>query len=434
MIALQLLSRLPRLHTFDSLARYREYRLLWSANFCSNSAQWFQLLTVGWLVQSLTAGSSNSALQVVTIGGISTLPVLLVGPWGGVLGDRVDRRRLIMVIQAFMATAAILFSFLVDSGNVQVWHAYGYVLFIGVGLAITQPQRQALIANTVPREALVNAYAANTFTIAGTRMIGPFFGGLVLAIFSAFTWNFRVEAALYAASVLLLLPMKTPYRTGAQASRQHSTIPSGARVGRPFSPLGDLREGIQFIWNDERAILNLMLLGLVPNVIMNPVLFLLPVFTREVLHQGADMGGYLLAATGFGALASAVAIASVGFVFKKGWVVLGSVVIGSVALISFAFAPWLALTFISIILMSATLNAFRTSSGALIQLMAPDTLRSRITSLQNYGQGFAVFTSLLIGWFAGITTVTIVIAGFGGISLVLAISALLTSDKVRQLE
>ena len=233
---------------------------------------------------------------------------------------------------------------------------------------------------------------------------------------------------------MFLLPMKTPYRIGAQAYRQRRTIPFGARpVGRP-SPLGDLLEGIQFIWKEERAILNLMLLGLVPNVIMNPVLFLLPVFTREVLHQGADMGGYLLAATGFGALASAAAIASVGFVFKKGWVVLGSVVVGSVALISFAFAPWLALTFISIILMSATLNAFRTSSGTLIQLMAPDTLRSRITSLQNYGQGFAVFTSLLIGWFAGITTVTIVIAGIGGISLVLSISALLASEKVRQLE
>ena len=94
-----------------------------------------------------------------------------------------------------------------------------------------------------------------------------------------------------------------------------------------------------------------MLLSLVPNVIMNPVLFLLPVFTSQALHRGADVGGYLLAATGFGALASAVSIASVGFIFSKGRLVLGSVVVGSVALILFAQAPWLALTFIFLILM-----------------------------------------------------------------------------------
>lgn len=428
------LTRLPRLHTFDSWIRYREYRLLWTANFFSNSAQWFQLLSVGWLVQSLTAGSPTSALQVVTVGGISTLPVLLVGPWGGVLGDRVDRRKLIMLSQAVMATAGVLFALLVASGNVQVWQVYGYVLFIGVFLSITRPVRQAMIANTVPREAFGNAYAANTFTIAGTRMIGPFFGGVVLATLG-FTWNFLVEASLYAVTVLVLLPMKLPYRSGAQASGQPTRNPSGAGPsGRLISPLADLREGVRFIWRGERAIFNLMFLSLIPNVIMNPVLFLLPVFTSEVLHRGADVGGYLLAATGFGALASAVTIASVGFIFRKGRVVLGSVVVGSVSLILFAHAPWLALTFIFLILMSAALNAFRTSEGTLVQLLTPDRLRGRVTGLQSYGQGLVVLSSLVIGWFAGITSITIVITSIGGVSLVLAIWALVSSDKIRQLE
>lgn len=426
--------RMPRLHTFDSLIRYRDYRLLWTANFCSNSAQWFQLLTVGWLVQSLTVGSSTSALQVVTVGGISTLPVLLVGPWGGVLGDRVDRRKLIMACQVIMATAAVLFALLVESGNVQVWHAYAYVLFIGVPLSITRPVRQALIANTVPREAFGNAFAANTFTIAGTRMIGPFFGGVVIASLG-FTWNFLMEAALYTTTILVLLPMKTPFRIEARAIHEPGPLASGARSAvRSNSPLADLREGIRFIWKEERVIFNLMLLSLVPNVVMNPVLFLLPVFTTQALHRGADVGGYLLAATGFGALASAVTIASVGFIFKKGRVVLVSVVIGSVALILFAHAPWLTMTFIFIILMSATLNAFRTSEGTLIQLLTPDRLRGRVTGLHNYGQGFVVFTSLLIGWFAGISSTTIVITCVGGVSLALAIFALLTSARVRQLE
>ena len=97
---------IPRLHTFDSWIEYRDYRLLWVGNFCANSAQWLQLLTVGWLVRSLTEGSPSSSLLVVTVGGLSTLPGLLVGPWGGVLGDRIDRRKLIMGIQSFMAVLA----------------------------------------------------------------------------------------------------------------------------------------------------------------------------------------------------------------------------------------------------------------------------------------------------------------------------------------
>ena len=427
-------TRLPRLHTFDSLIRYREYRLLWTANFFSNSAQWFQLLSVGWLVQSLTVGSSTSALQVITVGGISTLPVLFVGPWGGVLGDRVDRRKLIMVGQTVMAIAAVLFALLVASGKVQVWQVYGYVLFIGVFLSINRPLRQAMIANTVPREAFGNAFAANTFTIAGTRMIGPFFGGVVIATLG-FTWNFMMEAALYTAALLVLLPMKTPYRTEAQASGQPRRRPAEPRLaGRSISPLADLREGLRFIWKGEPAILNLMLLSLVPNVIMNPVLFLLPVFTSEVLHRGADVGGYLLAATGFGALTSAIIIASVGFVIRKGRVVLGSVVVGSVALILFAHAPWLALTFIFLISMSAALNAFRTSEGTLVQLLTPDRLRGRVTGLHSYGQGLVVLSSLLIGWFAGITSITIAITAVGGVSLVLSVCALLGASRVRRLE
>ena len=111
-----------------------------------------------------------------------------------------------MVTQGIMAIAAILFALLVHSGQVQVWHAYSYVILIGVGLAISRPVRQALIANTVPREDFGNAFATNTFTIAGTRMIGPLFGGVVILTLG-FTWNFVVESAFYVTGVLVLLRM-----------------------------------------------------------------------------------------------------------------------------------------------------------------------------------------------------------------------------------
>ena len=136
---------------------------------------------MGWLVRALTESSGFSGFLVVTVGGLSTLPVLVVGPWGGVLGDRVNRRKLVIGIQSFMAVTAILFTLLVLSGRVEWWHAYLYVLVNGVCRSVNQPLRQALIANTVPRDVLINAYATNVLTITGTRIIGPFLGGVPIA-------------------------------------------------------------------------------------------------------------------------------------------------------------------------------------------------------------------------------------------------------------
>ena len=216
-----LMPRIPRLQTLDSWKEYRDYRLLWIGNLCANNAQWLQLLTVGWLVRELTAGSESSALLVVTVGGLNTVPGLIVGPWGGVLGDRMDRRKLTMVIQIFMAGLAFSFMTLVLSGHHQVWHAYLYVTISGICLAVTQPMRQALIANTVPGEALGNAFAFNVVTITGSRMIGPFIGGILIASLG-FAWNFLLEAVLYICMVLAFMPMNTPYYRPARNIHRQS--------------------------------------------------------------------------------------------------------------------------------------------------------------------------------------------------------------------
>ena len=416
-----------RLHTFDSWIAYRDYRFLWIGNFCANCAQWLQLLTVGWFVQDLTSGSATSALLVISVGAINTLPGLIVGPWGGVLGDRVDRRKLVMGVQSFMAVAAFAFASLVvsDQGvafsdTVKVWLAYVYILTSGVARSIIQPLRQALIANTVPREALGNALATNVLTITSTRLIGPFFGGVLLATLG-FYWNFTIEGLLYVGMVLMFIPMRTPYYRERPAAR-----------GR--SPLSDLKEGIRYIWRDERVIFNLMFLGLIPNLILQPFMFLLPVFTVEVVKQGPDVGGFLLAANGAGGLTAAFIIASVGFIFKKGHVVLFMAIASSVTVLLMAYSQWLAVAIIVIALVGFSQSAFRTTNGTLIQTIVPDNLRSRVTSLQGYGRGFIIFSSLLVGWFADITTVSMAIMAMGLLGLALAVWGTLTLSRVRELE
>ena len=377
------------------------------------------MLSIGWLVRELTKDSASSALLVVAAGGLSTLPVLVFGPWGGVLGDRIDRKKVVIAIQAFMATVAILFAVLVESGRVEWWHAYVYVLLGGMCWSITLPLRQALIANTVPREALVNAYAFNTVTITGTRILGPLFGGVLITTLG-FTWNFALEASLYVFTVIALLPMNTPYATGTNS----------ARTG---SPLADLKEGIRYIWKGERVILNLIVLGLIPNVLLHPVWFMLPVFTVDVLHRSADVGGYLLAVTGLGGLVSALAIASTGFVFRRGLICFGSIILSSVCVILFAQAHWLPAAIVLIGVMAFAQAMFRTAAGTMVLLLVPDNLRSRVTSLELYSQGFLILTSLIIGWFVDLTTVVIAIMSVGGLSLALSAVSIFTLPRVRQL-
>ena len=407
-----------RLQTLDSWRAYRDFRFLWVANFFANTAQWLQLLSVGWLVRDLTDSFASSGLLVVAVGGMTTLPTLVVGPWAGVLGDRVDRRKLVMAVQSFMTVAAITFAFVVHSGHIEWWHAYVYVFVSGTCWSISITMRQTLVANTVPKEALVNAYASNTLTITGTRMIGPFIGGVLITTVG-FTWNFAIEASMYAATVLAFWPMKTPYL-------QHRPANSSS------SPLSDFLEGLRYVRKQERVIWDLLVVGLIPNVLLHPVWFVLPVFTVEVLHRTADTGGVLLAVTGFGGLLSALTIASVGFGANRGLFCLWAVLVSSAAVVLFAYSPWLVPAAILIGLMSLAQATFRTSSSTLIQSLVPDHLRSRITSLHLYSQGFVFMSSLAVGLLVDLTTVVVALAAVGIAGLVLGSISYLVFPRVRQ--
>ena len=410
---------MPRLHTLDAWLAYRNYRLLWCGNFFANSAQWLQLLTVGWLVRELSEGSTVAGLLVVTVGGINTLPGLIVGPWGGVISDRFDRRRLVISLQSVMAVLAFCFAALVLTGRVEVWHAYGYVILAGACHAMVQPMRQALIAGTVPREMLGNALATNVLTITGTRIFGPFIGG-ILIVTLGFFWNFTIEACLYLANIAMIFSLRTPYFQPGDARRRGSFF-------------ANLIEGMRYIWSGERAIFQLMIVSVIPNIILHPVWFLFPVFTTDVLMRNADFGGYLLAVTGVGGFLAALFMASFGFVFTKGKVVLGAAVTSAITAILFAFSDWMALAFVVIAAMAFSQAVFRTTRGTLIQTLAPDRLRGRLTSLQSLDRGFLVVASLGVGLLSDATSPVTAIAIVGSLGLVLALVCAAALGRVRRL-
>ena len=413
------LGAFPRLHTLDAWLAYRNFRLLWFGNFFANNAQWIQLLSVGWLVRDLTEGSTVAGLLVVTVGGINTMPGLVVGPWGGVLSDRFDRRKLVIALQLTMAGLAFCFALLVLSGRVEVWHAYLYVILAGACRSMTQPMRQSLIAGTVPREMLGNALATNVLTITGTRIVGPFVGGLLIFTLGYF-WNFTIEAVLYLANVALIVPLQTPFHRPGDARRRRSA-------------LADMVEGLRYIWSGERAFFQLMVVSVIPNIILHPAWFLFPVFTTEVLQRDADVGGYLLSITGVGGLFAALTVASFGFVFPKGKVVLGAAVASSIMLIFFSFSKWMALALVVIAAMAFCQSLFRTTRGTLTQTLAPDSLRGRLTSLQSFDRGFLVVASVAVGFLSDVTDPSTAMTIIGVLGLAMAMACWLFLGRVRQL-
>ena len=173
---------------------------------------------------------------------------------------------------------------------------------------------------------------------------------------------------------------------------------------------------MRHIWRDNRSILALISLSFIPNTILQPLMFLLPVFTEEVLHQSAFVGGLLVAISGLGGLVAALIIASVGFIFRKGLVCLGTVLISSLLAVVFAYSQWLPLALFVIAMFAFSQSTYRTANSTLIQSLVPDVLRARITSLQRYSHGFVILSSLLVGWFAGVTSASTALTVVGTVA------------------
>lgn len=404
--------RVGRIRTFSSL-RNRDYRFLWVGNTFNNGANWLQQLTVGWLVWDL----SHSPFLVGTVGGLRALPFLIVGPFAGVMADRLDRRMLVIVSQTGLATSAFLFALLVSSGNVQVWHAFVYILVSGCAHSILQPTRSALVANTVPREDLANAFALQAMSVTSSRFVWPAIGGILVGAFG-FKFNFFVESALYIALALLIIPVRTPYR---DQSRGHHA-----------SGLADMKEGIAYVWKD-RLMLQLILLSFIPNLFVQPCIHLLPVFAGQVLNRGPEIFGTLLSANGVAGFTATVVIASVGFILGKGQASLWTLVLSSVGVILLGLSHWLFLSVIAVVIIGFAGSTFRTSNNTLVQTLVPDNLRGRVQSIYHLDHGLTPLASFFIGLFAQFFTPTRAVTAVGLASLALSIYFLLAFHRVRRL-
>jgi MFS family permease len=410
--------------SFYTVKHYRSFRFLWIGNFFTVGAQWLQILTIGWLVLELTDGN---ALLTGTVAGIRTLPVLLVGPWAGVLADRLDRRKIVITTQTIMAAAATGFAVLVIStdldsdpisGPLKWWHPFIYMAIAGVAHSIIQPVRQAMVANTVPRRDLTSALALSGMAHPIMRITGPAIGGLLIATLG-FKWNFFLEAAAYIGIVLMVLPVKLSYREGG--IHGHS------------SAIRSIGEGLRYVWK-EKSILQLIATSLIPNFVFQPLAFVLPVFTTEVLNRGAASGGLLAAAIGGGGIFAAVIISGIGYVFRKGITSFMGLIGGCVFILIFAQSHWFWASMLLLGGLGFCQYVFRVGNSTMLQTTVPDNLRGRVMSIYFLDNGFTPLATLLISLFVHVWNPSGAFTVIAAVSLSLALLQLLTFRQARRLE
>jgi len=356
--------------------RHRNFQLFFSGQLISLIGTWMDNIAEAWLVYRLT----GSSLLLGTVAFAGQFPVFLCGPFGGLIADRWNRRKIIIVTQIASMILASALAFLTLSKRITVNEVIVLAILTGIVNAVDIPTRQSFLVEMVGREDLMNAIALNSSMFNGARIIGPAIAGILVASIGE-GWCFFANAVSYIAVIAGLLLMRVPHR-----KKEHHA-----------PPLEHLIEGFRYVRHTAPIRAVLLLLGGISLVAL-PYSVLMPVFAARVLHGNARTLGLLMGATGVGALTGALVLASRTKVQGLGRII--AIACGSfgVCLVLFSQSRW---TYLSILLMAPVGFAMMTqmaSSNTLIQAMVPDRLRGRTMAIYSMMfMGMAPIGSLLAG-------------------------------------
>jgi MFS family permease len=345
--------------TFAALA-HRDFRLFYCGQILSLVGTWMQTTAQGWLVLELT--NSEFLLGVVTAMG--SLPVLIFSLYAGVIADRRDKRSIILFAQSAALALALVLAILTHTELISIQSILILVFLLGVANAFEVPTRQSWFVELVGKQDLTNAIALNSSAFNLTRIVGPALAGVLIGTVGIAAC-FYLNALSYLA-VVIVLAMIPP-----------STAVVAPRAGTVRENLG---EGFAFIWH-HRLARTLVMLVAATSILAYPYAMLLPVFARDVLHAGATGLGWLLSATGAGALAGGIALASVASRVRRGVVLMGSAVMFCLFLLAFTFSRSLPLSLVLLGFAGFSMIPFSATVNATLQSLIPDGLRGRVMSV-----------------------------------------------------
>jgi MFS family permease len=358
--------------------RSRNYRLFFSGQTVSLIGTWMTRVATSWLVYRLTG--SASLLGVASFCG--QIPMFFLAPLAGVWVDRWDRHRTLVITQILSMLQSLALAALTLTGRITVWDVIWLSLAQGLINAFDMPARQAFVVQMVEnRDDLANAIALNSSMVNGSRLAGPAIAGVVISAFGE-GYCFLVDGLSYLAVIASLLAMII------------MPAPRRARERRVFR---ELREGWLYVVSSRPIRSILLLLGLVSLVGM-PYTVLMPIFASNILHGGPNTLGFLMAASGVGALAGAVSLAFRKTVLGLGrQIVLSSALFGA-GLIGFGLSRWLPLSLVLMPVIGFGLMQEMACSNTILQTIVDDEKRGRVMAYYSMAfQGMLPFGSLFAG-------------------------------------
>jgi len=354
------------------------FRLYISGQAVSLIGTWLQITAQSWVVWELS--HSEAALGVVAM--LGALPILLLGPWVGVLADRLNRRRLLIFTQAGMMLLAFTLAALVQLKLVQLWHVYILSTLLGVFSALDFPTQQAFLGDLSGMGEVRKAVNMNAMFLQASRMIGPALAGWVIG-----SWGVATAFWLNGTSFLAVIASLMAVRA------TQARLPQTGK-----SVLGDLWEGMRFLRGQPR-IQDLLILSICITMLALSMMTMMPAFAAERLDGNASTLGSLLAASGAGALISVVFIMPVAQSKKRvGLIMSLAVVWAGVWFLVLSTARWLPLAMLCLFALSFSLPLVVAMSMGLIQVLTPGGMRARLLSLFTMVSfGMQPLSALLVG-------------------------------------
>ncbi len=358
--------------------RHRNFRLFFIGQIISLTGTWMQVVAQSWLVYRLT----GSAVLLGIVGFTGNLPSFIFAPFAGVLADRWNRHRLLVATQVLSMVQALIFAALILTDVIAVWHILVLSCFLGLINAFDMPIRQSFVPDMLERkEDLSNAIALNSIMVNGSRLAGPSIAGILIALVGE-GYCFLINGLSFIAVIGALLAMKG-YRR--QSKHRREPVWQG------------LKAGVSYAFGFPPLSAVILLLALI-SLIGMPYIVLMPIFAKTILHGGPNTLGFLMAATGVGALAGALYLASRRNVVGLGKMVGYSAGIFGLGLVLFSFSRSFP---ISVVMMAVTgfgMIVQMAGSNTVLQTIAEEDKRGRVMSFYTMAfRGMVPFGSLLAG-------------------------------------
>jgi MFS family permease len=392
--------------TFVSL-NHRNYLLFWIGTVISHSGDWMDQIALNWLVLVI----SNSPLSLGLVNLCRAIPAILLTPWGGVVADHWERRKILMVTQSTAMCLAFILGVLVTTGAVALWHIYLVAALRGAIMSFNLPARSSMVSDLVPRGDLQNAIALNSVTMNLTRVLGPSLGGILIAIMGI-DWLFYLNALSFLAILETL--------------RRMDAVPICKKEGKA-GPWQELKEGFVFIRRND-LLFYLVMLAVVPMFFGQPYMTMITVFAKDILFVGPLGLGLLTSTAGLGSIVGALFVAGRRSTPRIRFM-LGGLIFFGISILLFSASHWFVPSLVFLFLAGAGNVAYNSTNNTLLQLNAPDSYRGRILSMTSINRGLVPLGTAITGFVAEKAGAPIALGSMAAMLILLGGIAILLRPK-----